>query len=194
LPFPNDYFGSAISNSVLEHIPDVQPVLNDLARVIRPGGRLVITLPGDRFTTQLGGAQLLDKMGLSRLAEKYRLAFNRLARHAHTDPPQRWQQRLTRSGLVVESWQPYFSEQALHALEVGHIFGIPSLLLHALTRRWIIAPWRSSLYLTERWLRPLFEESPNSEGTMLLFVARKIGGSGDASAVIQDGSSSESAP
>ena len=47
LPFPDGYFGSVISNSVLEHILDIQPVLDDMARVLRPGGKLVVTIVPD---------------------------------------------------------------------------------------------------------------------------------------------------
>ncbi|MGD8586979.1 MAG: methyltransferase domain-containing protein, partial [Chloroflexota bacterium] len=175
MPFPDGTFATVISNSVLEHIADVQPVLNEAARVLRPGGKLVVTFPNDRFTARLGGAQWLERIGLPGLAERYRRGFNTIARHAHTDPPQRWRERLENAGLVVEHWQPYFSVPALHALELGHYLGLPSFLCHLFTRRWIVAPWRSSLYLTERWLRPLFEEQleAGQEGTMLIFVARK---------------------
>lgn len=175
MPFPDSHFGTVMSNSVLEHIPDVQPVLNEAARVLQPGGKLIITVPNDQFTARLGGAMWLERIGLRRLADAYRRGFNAIARHAHTDPPERWQQRLELANLRVENCQPYFSESALHALEFGHFFGLPSFLCHLFTRRWIMAPWRSSLYLTERWLRPLFEEPlpDNGLGTMLLFVARK---------------------
>lgn len=173
LPFPKDCFGSVISNSVLEHIPEIQPVLVDIARVLRPGGKLITTFPSDSFTTELGGAQLLERVGLDRLAGRYRQAFNFIARHAHTDPPEIWAQRLADAGFIIEHWESYFSKRALHALELGHLFGLPSLFTHAVTRRWIIAPWRSSLFFTERWLRPLFDEPLAADGTMLLFIARK---------------------
>ena len=35
LPFPDGHFGTVISNSVLEHIPEVQAVLGEAARVLR---------------------------------------------------------------------------------------------------------------------------------------------------------------
>ncbi len=175
MPFADGAFATVISNSVLEHIPDVQPVLDEAARVLRPGGRLIITFPSDNFTAYLAGAQWLERLGLKGLAQRYRHGFNRFARHAHTDPPERWQRRLEEANLVVEHWQPYFSVRALHALELGHYLGLPSFLCHLITRRWILAPWQSSLYFTEKWLRPLFEEQlrEGQTGTMLLSVARK---------------------
>ena len=33
LPFPDQYFASALSNSVLEHIPSIQPVLETVKKI-----------------------------------------------------------------------------------------------------------------------------------------------------------------
>lgn len=176
MPFPEGHFASVISNSVLEHIPDVQSVLNESFRVIKPGGRLVITFPSDNFTTRLGGALWLERRGLTGLADRYRHAFNYIARHAHTDSDETWARRLSEAGFIIERRQAYFSDEALHALEAGHFLGIPSLITHLLTRRWIIGPWRGSLFFTERWLRPLYAEPYPTEGTMLLFIAQKPAG------------------
>jgi len=173
LPFPDHTFASAISNSVLEHIPAIQPVLNEVGRVLQPGAPFVMTMPGDRFTQQLGGARFFERLGLPGLANHYRALFNRISRHAHTDPPEVWAERLAQAGFVVERWQPYFSTGALHALEWGHVQGLPAAILHALTGHWIVAPWESSLRRTEQWLRPYFEEPFPADGTYLLIIARK---------------------
>ncbi|HSB00035.1 MAG TPA: class I SAM-dependent methyltransferase, partial [Anaerolineales bacterium] len=37
MPFPEGHFASAVSNSVLEHIPHVEAVLAETARVLQPG-------------------------------------------------------------------------------------------------------------------------------------------------------------
>jgi SAM-dependent methyltransferase len=174
LPFSTNYFGSVISNSVLEHIPDVQPVLFDVSRVLRPGGKLVITVPSHYFTKYLGGALLFEEVGLKNLADAYRRLFNRIARHAHTDSPKRWAKRLVKAGFEIDEWQYYFSKQALHTLELGHVQGLPSALIHFLTGHWIVAPWRSNLRFTEWWVRPYYEEEFPKAGTMILFIAHKV--------------------
>lgn len=175
LPFADGYFAGAFSNSVLEHIPDIQPVLNEVSRVLQPGARFVITTPSHYFTQYLGGAAFFERLRLDGLAVRYRDFFNFVSRHAHTDSPHTWAERLAEAGFAIERWQYYFSRSALRALEVGHVQGLPSAALHALTGHWIIAPWESSLGPTERWVRPFFEEEAALDGgAYLLFIARKV--------------------
>ena len=46
LPLPDASFDGAMSTQVLEHVTDPGRALRELARVLRPGGRLVLTCPG----------------------------------------------------------------------------------------------------------------------------------------------------
>lgn len=166
LPFASASFASVISNSVLEHIEDVQPVLAEVSRVLRPGGLLVVTMPSHLFTENLAGARWFG--------DRYRRLFNAISRHAHTDPPEVWATRMARAGFRIRRWQYYFSPGALRALEIGHVQGVPSAILHFLTGHWILGPWRSSLQATESWLRPYYEEAPPENGAYLFFVAEKV--------------------
>lgn len=173
LPFPDQYFASALSNSVLEHIPSIQPVLDEVGRVLQPNAPFVITVPSHHFSEYLGGGEFLNRIGLDGFASNYRTMFNRLSRHAHTDPPEVWAQRLAQAGFVIERWQYYFSHDALHVLELGHAIGLPSAIMHALTGHWIIGPWESNLKWTERWVRPYYEEDFPVEGAYIFILARR---------------------
>ena len=173
LPFRDNHFASAFSNSVLEHIPDVQSVLNEVNRVIQMHGRFVFTTPSHYFTENLGGAAFFTGLGLDGMAERYRNFFNKVSRHAHTDSPEIWAERLAAAGFEIERWQYYFSDDALRALELGHVQGLPAWIIHALTGHWIIAPWESSLKPTENWVRPFYEEPFQDKGAYILFIARK---------------------
>lgn len=44
-PFSNDQFDCIVSIDVLEHLEDDQPFLRELRRVLRPGGRAIVTVP-----------------------------------------------------------------------------------------------------------------------------------------------------
>lgn len=181
LPFPEGHFRTVVSNSVLEHIPDLDPVLAELARVLSPpdpttgrrGGRLIFCVPGDRFTELLFFSDLFRRLGLEGLARAYERYFDRISRHHHCDGPQVWQGRLAAAGLDMADSFCYFSRRATHALDLGHYLGVPSLVAKKLFGRWILAPARWNLGLTERWLRPLYDEPCSEPGAYLFFVAHR---------------------
>lgn len=45
LPFPDESFDVVIISEVMEHIPDDKGVLAEMVRVLKPGGRIAITVP-----------------------------------------------------------------------------------------------------------------------------------------------------
>jgi SAM-dependent methyltransferase len=45
LPFPDGTFDRVIASEVLEHIPDDVSAMRELARVLRPGGTMAVTVP-----------------------------------------------------------------------------------------------------------------------------------------------------
>lgn len=48
LPFQNSVFDGVVIDNVLEHIADPAPLLGEVRRVLRPGGRALIGVPGRR--------------------------------------------------------------------------------------------------------------------------------------------------
>jgi dolichol-phosphate mannosyltransferase len=45
LPFPDASFGCVLSSQVIEHVPKESPMIDELCRVLKPGGRLVLGTP-----------------------------------------------------------------------------------------------------------------------------------------------------
>lgn len=175
LPFPDGYFASAISNSVLEHIPHIQQVLDEAARVLKPGALFLFCVPNPRYLTELSIPNWLDRVGLSGLGQSYTRWFCRMSRVQHADFPGIWQDRLEKAGFRLDRCWHYFTPQAMRTLEWGHYFGAPTLLPHALIGRWIIVPRRWNLALTERLVRPHAQSVPNESGTFTFYVARRAG-------------------
>jgi SAM-dependent methyltransferase len=174
IPYPDAFFASAVSNSVLEHIPDLDPVLTELSRVLAAGAPFIFCVPNHRFLSTLAIGRFFDQLHLKFLGDLYRRFFNWISRHHHCDDSLAWQQRLDAAGFeLVEGWD-YFSPHAQHVLEWGHYLGLPSLVSHVLFRRWIIAPWRWNLFITEKFTRKVYEEkSIQEKGVYTFYVARK---------------------
>ena len=174
IPFPSGAFGSVISTSVLEHIPEVEPVLAEAARILQPGGKFVFCVPNHRFPKLLWGRRTLDKLGLQSLGVKYSRFFNKIARHAHTDHPNVWEERLNRVGFeLVETWD-YFPPEALTVLEWGHPLGLPALLSKKLFWRWILVPKRWNLVIPWHLTRKYLDNPKSEQGVCSFFIARRM--------------------
>jgi SAM-dependent methyltransferase len=174
LPFADQSFASAFSNSVLEHISNLEPVLKDVYRVLKPGAVFAFCVPNHHFLPSLSIARFLDRLKIHHLAESYRAFFNKISRHHHCDSPEVWQQRLESCGFRIERWWHYFSPQAQQTFEWGHFFGVATLLPHFLLDRWIISPsrWNLSLPL---WIVQRHYDAPpeHPQGVYTFYITRR---------------------
>jgi ubiquinone/menaquinone biosynthesis C-methylase UbiE len=173
-PFPDSYFASAVSNSVLEHIPHIDDVLLETARLLQPGAPFIFCVPNHQFLSTLSIGRGFDKIGLQAVGDAYRRFFNRISRHHHCDDPETWEKRLQNAGFTLERWWHYFSPAALRVLEWGHYLGLPSLISKKLTNHWILVPKPWNLALTRRKIEPYFSEPLATEkGVYTFFIARR---------------------
>ncbi len=175
MPFPDEYFASAVSNSVLEHIPNLDAVLAETARVLQPGAPFIFCVPNHNFLSNLSIGRALDRVRLRKLGNSYRAFFNRISRHHHCDPPEVWEARLAEAGFQIKRWWHYFSPDALRTLEWGHYIGLPSWVSKMLTGRWIISSNRWNLALTKRYVERYYDEAPVSEkGSYTFYISRRL--------------------
>jgi SAM-dependent methyltransferase len=173
LPFASASFGSAISNSVLEHIPPLDPVLAEVGRVLKPGAPFAFTVPNPGYRTELSLPRILRRAGLQRAARGYEDWFMWMSRTKNLLYEQEWEVKLANAGFIVERTLRYFSPSALHALEWGHYLGVPCFVPRLTTGKWIFVPQRWNMALTDRVMRKYYVEEAPEVGTYSFYVARR---------------------
>lgn len=174
MPFADGWFASVISNSVLEHIPHLELVLAEIARVTRPGGKFIFCVPNHRFPQLLLGTQIFKNLGLRGMAESYSRLFNRVSRHVHCDSPEVWRKRMAENGFEIDDAWDYFDAKALHVMETGHLFGLPSLFCRKLTGRWILSQTRLNLAIPLALARRYMKHPLSSEGVYSFYITHKV--------------------
>ena len=173
MPYKDGSFSSAFSNSVLEHIPDVEAVLTEAGRVLKKGALFVFCGPNQSFLDALSVSRFLDLVHLHSLAGSYRNFFNRISRHYNSNSPEIWTGRLTRAGFTLDRYWHYYPPDALQASEWGHYFGLPSLFWRLAAGRWVLVPERWNLVMTENYTRKHYHPEACEDGVCTFYVAYK---------------------
>lgn len=173
MPFATGQFASAVSNSVLEHIPHVDVVIQETARVLKPGARFIFCVPNHRFPELLFGRQFFDGIGLKSAARSYADFFNRISRHQHCDSREVWEERLTKAGFSIDQHWDYFDANALHRMEFGHALGLPALFTKKVFGRWVLAPNKTNLALAYRIAKKVFENPVSDQGVYSFYITHR---------------------
>jgi SAM-dependent methyltransferase len=140
IPRPDQSYATIYSNSVIEHIPDIQPVFNEVYRLLKPGGSFYMTVPSDRFDEYTIGYQLLSLVGLSKLAQRYKTFFNRFWKHHHAYTLTKWATLAKQNGLLVEETFLYDGKALCLMNDFLAPFSVASFLLKKTINRWSLFP------------------------------------------------------
>jgi SAM-dependent methyltransferase len=114
IPEEDNAFDMVFSNSVLEHIVDLQPVLAEVARILKPDGTLVITVPSDQFHACLVEGTLLGALARWR-GETAAARIDRRLRHYRYWSIDDWRNALSAVGLDVQAAHRYFPVLAVRS-------------------------------------------------------------------------------
>ena len=174
LPFSSQQFDCIISNSVLEHIRNIDLVIKEISRLLKAGGKLIFCVPNIKFTKNLSIALWFEQRNFCFIANQYRIFFNKISRHHHCDDVETWRKRLEKVGIsIIKNWD-YFSPDALKILEWGHMLGLGNLVQKIIFGRWVIFTNSPGKMLAERLCRPIYEnESTHQAGAYTFFVCEK---------------------
>jgi len=109
LPYPPGTFTTIFSNGVLCCVPGgVDRPLSEIARILRPGGTVLFTMPTPSFTRILLMPRLLERVGMASAAQRYVDRLNARLHHLNVLDASDLTQRVEAAGLKVESVTPFF--------------------------------------------------------------------------------------
>jgi SAM-dependent methyltransferase len=101
MPFGDGSFATVLSVCAIEHIPDIEGVLKEVARVLKPGGELIFSVPSVTFGDMLLKTRLLRMLGLNTAADEHVLKKNAKSTHFNVYTLKRWEELLGGAGLKV---------------------------------------------------------------------------------------------
>jgi SAM-dependent methyltransferase len=184
MPYVDQRFATVFSNSVLEHIHDIEPVLREVRRVLEPGGRFIFTVPSDAFRSMLDGYTRRMATGDAAGAEAYAAAVDERLEHYHYHTPQTWRGLLADAGMILLEATYYIPQEVERFWDrmnarygVGRRMSAWGLLVsprfrllgfHRYLQRLVVQR------LSRRW-RPYYEMDvqPGSRGGGLLIAAQR---------------------
>lgn len=131
-PFPANQFGTIVSNCVLEHIADVRSVVDEMYRVLAPGGMALVSVMAKPWEDHLVGSMVLG--------HAYAAWMRKKQVHMHLYTNNEWRRVFLAAGFRVEKAIGYLSPAGCRLIDIGHYLSLPSLLTYGLFGKWVL--WR----------------------------------------------------
>jgi SAM-dependent methyltransferase len=140
IPKPDASYRTIFSNSVVEHIPDLEPVLREAYRLLAPGGRMYLTVPSNHFDEYTWISQFLGAFRLEGLRQRFKSFFNRFWVHYHYYTPQRWAELASQAGFRVAAVHTYGPKRVCLMNDALVPFSLTELITKKATNRWTLFP------------------------------------------------------
>ena len=176
IPKPDGTFKTIFSNSVLEHIEDLGPVLDEMHRVLASDGVVYLTLPTEKFEEHTVAYQALSLLGLRATARSYARHFNRFWRHFHAYPVEDWAKLFNEHEFEV-SQRIEYCPRAIGVLDDALApLCLPNFLAKKTLNRWFVWPKLRSLsaYLPYFMFKSCAKVDPDMRsGGLVFFALRK---------------------
>ena len=177
IPKESGTYQTAFSNSVLEHIPDLSPVLREVHRLLKPGGNFFFTVPTDEFEQSAAIYRLLRGVGLTDLARRFGKRYNRFWRHFHAYNTEEWKRLAVNAGFEVVQMVRYNPPFMTTRNDVLAPLAALSSIWRRSTGRWVLSPKLRGMLLgplAANLERKLAEKGVSPDGSLLFVQARRV--------------------
>jgi SAM-dependent methyltransferase len=182
LPLRDGAVATVVSNSVFEHVAGIDETFAEIRRVLKPGGRLVFTVPSEHLNAMLQWPRHLERMLGRHAAQCWQRWWDDKIAHVNLGGEPYWRKLLDEAGLRVIVCRPMLGPrlishferwQLLHNLGVGRFNA--GNALRGLTEGPARLGWQRPITLlatrTRRQIENLLEGEPCDPGANLLLVA-----------------------
>ena len=175
IPRPDKSFTTIISNSVLEHISNLMPVLKEANRLLADDGRFHITIPSDRLELATIPARILSAFGMPSLAARYGRFYNRFWRHHHAYGDATWRSMFAEAGFDVVAHHAYVPRDLSTSYDLLTVIALPGFVSKKLCNRWVMWPALRQLYsgLIARTIQGMIPHLQCGEGTLFFYSLKK---------------------
>src|SRR3989344_9286180 len=129
IPFKNNYFGTAVSNSVLEHVDGVSKALFEINRVLKPKGKFLTTVMAAPWENYLLGAKIFGNVYKKYMRQK-QVHINLLKRRE-------WDLLFKKAGFKIVKTIGHLDRGTSGLIDFLHYVSIPSLISYKLTGKWV---------------------------------------------------------
>jgi SAM-dependent methyltransferase len=140
LPFRDDSFEYVLCSEVIEHVPNAHKALGEIARVLRPGGVLLVTWPFIYMLHEVPSDYArLTEFGMAKLLGENGLTIERFARRGGA---------FALAAVLAEFFVSGFLETLVRMPVLGRVFRLVKTLTLALIFR---LPMRICFAIVPRW-------------------------------------------
>jgi SAM-dependent methyltransferase len=140
IPKPDGAYRTVFANSVLEHIPDLVPVLKEAHRVLASGGRFYFTVPSPDFERFTVINLALEALGLTAQSMRFRKFFNAFWAHHHAYSADHWIRFCRDAGFEVVEAYTFAPMRTCLLNTLLTPLALPAKIMKGMTNRWTLFP------------------------------------------------------
>jgi SAM-dependent methyltransferase len=169
IPFAKNSFSTIFSNSVLEHIPNLDNSLDEIHRVLKPDGLFIATVMTDKWEQFLPLGKLLGKT--------YVRYLRKMQEHNNLFSYQKWQNTFEHHGFKSCSIIGYVNQHTAKYLELYHYLSLPFLISYKFTGNWVPIPhWHKPFKLSQKISSIISADiyTPVGDSSALFFMLKKL--------------------
>jgi SAM-dependent methyltransferase len=143
IPEGSNSFDFCFANSVIEHIPHIDDVLLEVARILKPNGKFIFTVPSTGFDRLMKTSRFWAKKFSRGCPQEYSRMIDARLAHCHYYDHNKAEAMLKDAGLDIVQEEHYFPESAVRIWEsisnrtAGYIYRLlgSNLKPHAIQKK-----------------------------------------------------------